>query len=340
MQNESIEILKITIIKIINENKIYEINKIKGTINYFNGYLKFNILNSKPNLEYYKINQIVNNKKFVNQVDLKFYIDKLKETNKFKQKSNYNLLTYQSIINNINYEYSLFKNGTNKFNINVKDDEYIIFIFNNIEFNKKNIIIKNIIEKNHTKQELLLTEKILKSYIFKNYVIYYKDIAFTKYTKKRIKSSKSLKKSSKSLKKSLIKNEIYGYYNCTNKQLLIYYFDPTKKDNDKFTINNLYYNNILFKKINNLKKEVINNLYGYYNVENNNVYFKIMDLTLSDKKSQKGSKCIDKQKNQILKYCKVLKEDNYKQKKKILCNDLQILFFFRKNQNDTKKMVF
>ena len=61
-----------------------------------------------------------------------------------------------------------------------------------------------------------------------------------------------------------------------------------------------------------------------------------MDLTTSDKKSQKGSKCVDKSKEQISKYCqKLQKYKILKSKKKTLCNDLQILFM-RKNEEERK----
>ena len=80
-------------------------------------------------------------------------------------------------------------------------------------------------------------------------------------------------------------------------------------------------------------------MYSYYNIEyvDTKPDFKIMDLTITDKKSQKGSKCIDKQKNQILKYCSVFSNIKFtNQKKTILCNDLQILFF-RKNKDTSTK---
>ena len=65
-----------------------------------------------------------------------------------------------------------------------------------------------------------------------------------------------------------------------------------------------------------------------------------MDLTSTDKKSQKGSKCIDKQKNVINKYYKMFSTGSkVVQKKNMLCNDLQILFL-RNDINDTKNRWF
>ena len=60
-----------------------------------------------------------------------------------------------------------------------------------------------------------------------------------------------------------------------------------------------------------------------------------MDLQITDKKSQKGSKCIDKQKNKILQYYKNLSANTNIKKKDVLCNDLEILFR-RKKDNNTK----
>ena len=63
-----------------------------------------------------------------------------------------------------------------------------------------------------------------------------------------------------------------------------------------------------------------------------------MDLRDTIKKSQKGSRCIDKQKDQIIKYYDTISNNKIETKKKeILCNDLELLFR-RKDIKDPSKL--
>ena len=81
-------------------------------------------------------------------------------------------------------------------------------------------------------------------------------------------------------------------------------------------------------------------MFAYLSIDfkNSSSEFKITDLSITNKKSQKGSKCIDKQKSQIIKYFNIIKKTNLPiQKKNTLCNDLLILFIRKDNQTPTTK---
>ena len=88
--------------------------------------------------------------------------------------------------------------------------------------------------------------------------------------------------------------------------------------------------------------EKINNLFGYITIDSKNTIpiFKIMDLRETEKKAQKGSKCIDKQKSDIIKYYNIISNKKIEVKKKeILCNDLEVLFR-RKDEDSNDKRWF
>ena len=125
---------------------------------------------------------------------------------------------------------------------------------------------------------------------------------------------------------------------------MIFINDPTvyKYDNEKkdFVIDNAYNNKIINYKLKEFKKETINNLFAYITVDNKNAepVFKIMDLRDTDRKSQKGSRCIDKQKGQIIKFYETISNNKIEtRKKEVLCNDLELLFS-RKNKKDKSKL--
>jgi hypothetical protein len=353
------KIFEIAIIKIIDENKVYTLkNGIQCTIGYFNGYLRLNIQNKHPNLELSELNKIINHRnERINEIDLKFYINKLQELNiKDNEKTPSG---YESVVNIIKYKINKLKQGVGKptiFNIEPSNFEMVYFFFNKLEFSKKNIIIEGVISyikeedkigsgsndnQNNTTNKYDEYDKELRKIIVRENIIYYKDINFHKKTTvKQNKTSKTQKISLKSKRESR-KNDVYGYINSDHEDIKIYKYNLKK---NKFTIDNAYYNNIIQKKIKKFKKVKINKLYGYYinDYSDTPPKFKIMDLTLTDKKSQKGSKCIDKQKHVINKYYKMFNasaNNKVTQKKNMLCNDLQILFL-RKDSSDTKNRWF
>ena len=87
------------------------------------------------------------------------------------------------------------------------------------------------------------------------------------------------------------------------------------------------------------KEEKINDLIAYITIDNKNAAptFKIMDLRNTDKKSQKGSNCSDKQKGQIIKYYETISKNKIETKKKdILCNDLELIFRRKDNEDSSK----
>ena len=119
--------------------------------------------------------------------------------------------------------------------------------------------------------------------------------------------------------------------------ILVYKYDVEKKD---FVIDNAYNNKIINYRLKQFKAKKINNLFAYITIDNKNAAptFKIMDLRDTTKKSQKGSRCIDKQKGQIIKYYETISSNKIETKKKeILCNDLELLFR-RKDLKDPSKL--
>ena len=56
----------------------------------------------------------------------------------------------------------------------------------------------------------------------------------------------------------------------------------------------------------------------------NKVAFKILDMSIDDKKSRKGVSCSSKMKNQIITYLKMVTKDKIINKQKnIICSDLE-----------------
>lgn len=327
------QLFDIILVSIIKDNKTYNNKGEYGKIIIYNNYLKFlNINNLNPNIEFIEQYLGKNKKEFVSEIDLRLYINKIKQQNIELEKTN--ILKYKSLITKFQFDFEKIKynlpNNNYKFSLKPSDEEIINILFYKLQFDIKLKIIKSILSNKINNNELSKIELLLEDIIKKNYII----------TKKYMKNSINVKddkniKSSSSQKKS--QNNIYGFFICNYKSILVYKYDVEKKD---FVIDNAYNNKIINYKLKDFKNIKINKLFGYITIDSKNAAptFKIMDLRDTDKKSQKGSRCIDKQKSQIIKYYKDISNKKIDIKKKeVLCNDLELLFR-RKNSEDSNKL--
>ena len=326
------QIFDIILISIIKDNKTYNNKGEYGKIIVYNNYLKFiNVNNLNPNIEFVEQYLNKNKKDFISEIDLRFYINKMKEHNLELEKTN--ILKYKSLITNFQFEFEKIKyklpNNKYRFSLKPSDDEIINILFYKLTYDIKLKIIKTIITNKINNNKLSKIELLLDELMKSTYLI----------TKKEMKNSINLKgksvKSSRSKKES--QNKIYGFFICNYKSILVYKYDAEKKD---FVIDNAYNNKIINYRLKKFKAKKINNLFAYITIDNKNAAptFKIMDLRDTTKKSQKGSRCIDKQKGQIIKYYETISNNKIETKKKeILCNDLELLFR-RKDLKDPSKL--
>ena len=312
------EIGQIAILNILKNDKIYKSKEIRGRIILNGTFLKFVKLESMDkDIEF--IEQYFKKNKKIDEIDLSYYINKLK-TKEVKNKS-LDIKEYNNLINKFYFNYENIKNNLyNKKilftkNLNLSDLEIVDYLFLKLTYSQKKIFFQNIIIKIIKKENFSIIENFIKKIILDRYIIYHNDF-------KNISSKK----------------EIYGFIINNYKELNIYKFN---KSNNKFILDNAYnlkiINNLIDKlDINNFK---YNEIYSYNVIDNKNgsCNLKIVDSSFRDKKSQKGSKCIDKSKLLIDNYYKLLLNKKIKKlKKNIMCNDLEILFK-RKNEMEKKK---
>ena len=332
------QIFDAILISLIKDKKTYNNQGEYGKIIIYNNYLKFiNINNLNPNIEFTE--QYLNkyNKKNVSEVDLRFYINKLKEKNIGLEKTN--TLKYSLLITKIQFAFEKIKynlpNNKYVFSLKPDDDEIINILFNKLTYDIKLKIIKTILLNKINNNKLSNIESIVLKLINSSYIITNKDFKKNIIMKEK-NISRSIKKKGKT-KKISSQYDIYGFFICNYKSILIYKYE---KETNDFVIDNAYNNRIIKHKFDNFKKNKINNLFAYITIDNKNTIptFKIMDLRDTDKKSQKGSKCSDKQKGQIIKYYETISNKKIEvNKKEVLCNDLELLFR-RKNKNDSSKL--
>ena len=326
------QLFDIILISLIKDNKTYNNKGEYGKIIVYNNYLKFiNVKNPNPNIEFTEQYLNENRKEFISEIDLRFYINKIKERNIELEKTN--ILKYKSLITDFQFQFEKIKyklpNNKYKFSFKPSDDEIINILFYKLTYDIKLKIIKTILTNKINNNKLSKIELLLEALIKSTYLI----------TNKDMKNSINLKETG--IKLSRIKkdreNNIYGFFICNYKSILVYKYDTEKKD---FIIDNAYNNKIINYRLKKFKTKEINKLFAYITIDNKNAAptFKIMDLRDTDKKSQKGSRCIDKQKGQIIKYYETISNNKIETKKKeILCNDLELLFR-RKNIKDSSKL--
>ena len=315
------QICRIAILNILKDNKIYKNNNKRGKIILNGEFLKFIKLESMDkDIEYTE--QYYKKKNKVNEIDLSYYINKLKskevKENSVDEKYYGNLINkfyfnYENIKNNIYGKKTLFTD-----NLKLNDLEIIDYLFVKLLYKDKLTLLQTIVFKIIKKDELTIIENIIQKIIIDRYIIYENDLNVSK------------KKSSRKV--------IYGFIINNFKELNVYKFN---KSNNKFNLDNAYSLKIINNLINKLQVNdyKYNNVYSYNGIDNKNgsCEFKIIDSSISDKKSQKGSKCIDKSKMLINNYYKILlKIKSQKIKKNIMCNELEILFK-RKNKEVNKK---
>lgn len=312
------EICKIAILNILKDDKIYKNEEERGKIILNGNFLKFVKLESMDkDIEF--IEQYYKKKKKIDEIDLSYYINKLKT--KDVKDTSLNVKQYKNLLNKFYFNYDNIKNNLYSKqilfteNLTLSNTEIVDYLFVKLVYFEKLIFLQNIILKLIKKNELSIIENFIKKIILDRYIIYKNDF----------KSTSS-------------KKEIYGFIINNFKELNIYKFN---KSNDKFVLDNAYNIKIIDNLIDKLDINNFNynNIYSYNVIDNKNGngHFKIVDASFSNKKSQKGSKCIDKSKLLIDNYYKLLLNKKFtKIKKNIMCNDLEILFK-RKNEIEKKK---
>ena len=333
------ELFNISVFNILKDDKIYDNNIYKGKIIKYNNFLKFiNINNKNPQIEYIEqyYSKFKGNK--IDEIDMRFYINKIKQKN--LQLEKIEIYNYASILQNLLFDYEKIKYKLpNKFYFNddINDSEIINILFYRQLYNIRLIIIKNILIKYIKNEKLDKFEELIFDIIEKNHIITKKEFNKIIYFKKTVKKTKNVHSNKKSSKKVLKQKEkIYGFIICNYKGINIFNFDYKTKE----FINDIAYNTkIIDYKLKKFRKIIINKLFGYVTINTKNTIpiFKIMDLRDTNKKSQKGSKCIDKNKEDIKQYYNILSDNKFvKKKKKILCNNLELLFR-RKDKQQPKK---
>jgi len=335
LKEKHYQIFDIILISLIKDNKTYNNKGEYGKIIVYNKYLKFiSVNNLNPNIEF--VEQYLDKYKtdFVSEIDLRFYINKIKENN--IKLENINSLKYNSLITNFQFNFEKIKynlpNNKFKFSLKPSDDEIIKILFYKLVYNIKLKIIKTILSNKINNNKLSNIELLILKLINNSNLITKKDTKNSINIKnKSVKKSKNNHNSTKE-----IENNIYGFFICNYKSILVYKYDTEKKD---FIIDNAYNNKIINYRLKQFKEEKINDLFAYITIDNKNAAptFKIMDLRNTDKKSQKGSKCSDKQKSQIIKYYETISKNKIETKKKdILCNDLELIFRRKDNEDSSK----
>ena len=308
---KSKELYQIAILSILQEDKVYTGINEKGKIILNNNFLKFVKIDSNDK-DIELIDQYYKKKKYIDEIDITYFLNKLKikevkkiiininKYDKILKKIEFNL---ENVKNNIYIKDSFFTNL-----IKLEDIEIIEFLFNKLMYVEKVNICQTIILKIIKKEKLTENEDILLEFIKKNFIVYNKEL-------KNISSSNK---------------EIYGFILSNYKELIIYKFIE-----DSFEIDIAYNMKIIKNKIRTMKidKLKLNNIYSYHCVDyvNGQLEFKIVDSSFKNIKSQTGSKCIDKSKVLIKKYYEMIMKTKFKKiKKNYLCNELEILF---KRQN-------
>ena len=334
----------IIIVSIIKENKIYNLGNTHGKIIIYNQYLKFTPLNNmNPNLEFSEQYLHPFKKQNVDEVDLRFYINYLKQTK--TKMEDVNVLNYNNIIEKFQFEFNKVKynlpNNKYIFNLKPSENEITSILFYKLEYNVKLTIIQTILNKKIHNNPLSINENNILLFLnTERYIINTPEInkiLNIKYKSSKKKSSKKKSSKKKSSKKKSNKSNIYGFIITNLDKVIIYKYS---NDENKFIIDNAYNTKIINYRLKQFKLNKINTLFGYNTIDtkNSGCEFKIMDLRDTNKKSQKGSKCIDKHKSQIIKYYEIISTIKIKKEKKvILCNDLELLFI-RKNNNDVNTL--
>ena len=176
------------IMSIIKERKVYNNKGKLGKIILYNNYLKFISLdNENPDIEY--IDQYYDKfkSKRINEIDLRFYINKLKDENKEIEQQE--TINYTTIYDKLNLDFDKIKLKLNKnkyvFSLELTDYEIVVFLFNKLIFDYKLIIMKKILLKQiNNSQNYTKIEEFLLKYINKNNIITLKEISENIFIKK------------------------------------------------------------------------------------------------------------------------------------------------------------
>lgn len=305
------------LIKVLDNRKILEDKKgVSGIIKEYGKFIKFIPVNNKDiNIEY--VHQYFTPTKKIEKIDLKLYIDKLvKEINKEQAKKTYGyekiLLKFQDDFDNIKYKTELQEY---EFTINITDLEILEFLLQKQKQFIKLEIMKTLVKKSINGEDMTSFEKNLFNIIKKNNVIYLKDLDY------EIKDT----------------SRIFGFVIATDKDLDLYSYNTKKNELVKDVGNQKKVKLGLMTKF---KKQNINSITGFLKQQKGRVVFKILDISLDDKKSRTGSRCDQKARKQILYYIKTLLGDKYPKKTQIrtICNDLEMAF--RQHDGKDKKRWF
>ena len=126
--------------------------------------MKFiSVNNLNPNIEF--VEQYLDKHKntFVSEIDLRFYINKIKEKNIELEKTN--VIKYKGLITTFKFEYEKIKyklpNNKYKFSLKPSDDEIINILFNKLKYEIKLKIMKTIISNKINNNDLSTIEKLL-----------------------------------------------------------------------------------------------------------------------------------------------------------------------------------
>ena len=253
----------------------------------------------------------------ISKIDMKQYINELKKN---KRKIDINFEDYQTILDDIQFKldnYLYNNNNNNYFNVALDKQECINFIVENFSPKRKLEICKNILIKKIRNNEFSSLEKMVLRNIKKNNIVYLSDINLLNVNG----GGKSKKVKNNSQKKSQKKSrEIFGFIIAEYEKINLYVYRGKE-----FVLDNGNLRKILDKKKFSLNKKNINKIHGMLKYEvGNKVAFKILDMSIDDKKSRKGVSCSSKMKNQIITYLKMVTKDKIINKQKnIICSDLE-----------------
>ena len=183
------DIYNMIIMSIIKENKTYNNKGDLGKIILYNNYIKFiSLKNGNPDIEYTEQYYDKFKSKRINEIDMRFYINKLKDEN--KEKEQLELITYNTIFDKfkLNFDKIKFKLNKNKymFSLQLSDYETIIILFTKLIFDYRLIIIKNLLLKQINKYDKFnRIEQNLLRYINLNNIITLKEITDNIFLKKK-----------------------------------------------------------------------------------------------------------------------------------------------------------
>lgn len=326
------DFLPIAISKIINDKKIIIDSRKIESVPVVSGDFIMLLPTKNLNPDQEEILLHIPPKDNISKIDMKQYINQLKNN---KRKININYEDYRTIMDDIQFKLDNFtyNNDDNKyFNVSLNKNESINFIVENSSPKRKIELCKNILMKKITNVELNSLEKIIFKNIKKNHIVYLSDINLIDSNSANNgggKSKKSKKKTNKkyetkSQKKSQKKiKEIFGFLIAEYEKINLYVYK-----NKDFVLDNGNLGKILDKKINLMKKKEINKIHGMLKYEvGNKIAFKILDMSIDDKKSRKGVSCSSKMKNQIINYLKMISKEKINNKQKnIICSDLEYSF--------------